>query len=117
MAQIDTPPSVQAASDDIMAMRYAADELEAATLKALNSVRVAKVDLMAEPIGMMGMELGEMEAKLYEIAASAGKARHAHKMGSEVLRRYNVKLPHNPGYGENDLPEKVCVKIKGLERR
>ena len=117
MAQIETPPSVQAASNDIMAMRYAADELEAATLKALNSVRVAKVDLMAEPIGMMAMELGEMEAKLYEIAASAGKARHAHKLGSEVLRRYNVKLPHNPDYGENDLPEKVCVKIKVPMRR
>lgn len=111
------PPECQVASNAYMELRKHADKVEVCALNALTKMRLAKTAMMGLQDKMLGMETGQIEALLYEIASVSGKARQMHNLSSKVMRQNGFALPVPPTYGEYALPEEVKVQIKVPERR
>ena len=117
MAKLPCPHEAQENSDSYMELRELCDKVEVAALLALSKTRKTKgVMMVLQPL-MLGMETGEVESLLYDIAKVGPLGRIMHAAGSKVMRQNNFELPVQPAYDDDDLPEKVSVQIRVPKRR
>jgi hypothetical protein len=115
--KLPTSPKVQDASAVLMQLRAYCDEVEEAALHTITAIRKAGDELMGLSSTMMRADYGEIEARLYRLAAVGGEARAIHKLASEIVRRVGMTLPANLPYGDYELPETVSVKLRTVRRR
>lgn len=114
-------PKAQELSDALMMTRYAALWLKHCALEAQNKMLELQDEMMDEPASkMFGMETGEAEQMLMELAGQHGKVKHVHSLVQAIGRRHNEPMPKSPEYNEEyiELAKKlVPTKLSTKPRR
>jgi hypothetical protein len=114
-------PKAQALSDALMMTRYAALWLKHCALISQTKMLELQDEMMAEPNSkMMGMETGEAEQMLLELAGQHGKVKHVHALLNAIGRRHNEPMPKAPNYDERYIElagKSVETKLSSVTRR
>jgi hypothetical protein len=111
-----TGPLTKVASKHVMELRDMADDLRKKAIITQNAFYDAFEELQEGSPAPMTAALGPMEEKLAEIMAVAGKARTAHFLGADVVRKSGMDLPDNPPYS-GDPKEEVPFRVHPPQRR